>query len=101
MAYFCYKEYVCKHLTHLFTKRISYNRFVELKKEVSLPLTIFIKKVVLFENLFLHGILLLLYGLLILRQILTVLLKPIWILTLLLVRLHSLMKVRLISSIVQ
>lgn len=40
-----YKEYVCKHLTHLFPKRVSYNRFVELEKEVLLPLTIFIKKV--------------------------------------------------------
>lgn len=35
-----YKEYVCKHLTHLFPKRVSYNRFVELEKEVLLPLTI-------------------------------------------------------------
>lgn len=42
-----YKEYVCKHLTHLFPKRVSYNRFVELEKEVLLPLTIFIKKVLL------------------------------------------------------
>lgn len=31
-----YKEYVCKHLTHLFPKRVSYNRFVELEKEVLL-----------------------------------------------------------------
>ena len=29
-----YKEYVCKHLIHLFPKRVSYNRFVELEKEV-------------------------------------------------------------------
>lgn len=42
-----YKEYVCKHLTHLFPKRVSYNRLVELEKEVLLPLTIFIKKVLL------------------------------------------------------
>ena len=39
-----YKEYVCKHLEHLFPHRVSYNRFVELEKEVLLPLTIFIKK---------------------------------------------------------
>ena len=35
-----YKEYVCKHLTHLFPRRVSYNRFVELEKEVLLQLTI-------------------------------------------------------------
>lgn len=47
----CFKhycqEYVCKHLTHLFPQRVSYNRFVELEKEVLLPLTIFIKQVLL------------------------------------------------------
>ena len=42
-----YKEYVCKHLKHLFPRQISYNRFVELEKEVLLPMTIFIKKVLL------------------------------------------------------
>ena len=42
-----YKEYVCKHLKHLYTHRVSYNRFVELKKEILLLLTIFIKKVLL------------------------------------------------------
>ena len=42
-----YQEYVCKHLTHLFSKRVSYNRFVELKKEVMLQLAIFIKEVLL------------------------------------------------------
>lgn len=42
-----YKEYVCKHLTHLFPHRVSYNRFVELEKEVLLLLTIFIKQVLL------------------------------------------------------
>ena len=41
-----YREYVCKHLKHLFPRQVSYNRFVELEKEV-LPLTIFIKKVLL------------------------------------------------------
>lgn len=44
-----YVQYVCKHLTHLFPKRVSYTRFVELKKEVLLPLTIFIKQVLLGE----------------------------------------------------
>lgn len=42
-----YKEYVCKHLAHLFPKRVSYNRFVEQEKEVLLQLTIFIKEVLL------------------------------------------------------
>lgn len=42
-----YKEYVCKHLTHLFPGRVSYNRLVEQEKEVLLPLVIFIKKVLL------------------------------------------------------
>ena len=28
-----YKEYVCKHLKHLFPRQVSYNRFVELEKE--------------------------------------------------------------------
>ncbi|WP_270776576.1 IS982 family transposase [Phocaeicola vulgatus] len=42
-----YKEYVCKHLKHLFPRQVSYNRFVELEKEVLLPMTIFIKKVLL------------------------------------------------------
>ena len=42
-----YKEYVCKHLKHLFPRQVSYNRFVELEKEVLLPVTIFIKKVLL------------------------------------------------------
>ena len=42
-----YQEYVCKHLTHLFPRRVSYNRFVELEKEVLLQLAIFIKEVLL------------------------------------------------------
>ena len=42
-----YKEYVCKHLKHLFPRQVSHNRFVELEKEVLLPMTIFIKKVLL------------------------------------------------------
>ncbi len=27
-----YKEYVCKHLKHLFPRQVSYNRFVELEE---------------------------------------------------------------------
>lgn len=42
-----YKEYVCKHLKHLFPRQISYNRFIELEKEVLLLLNIFIKIVLL------------------------------------------------------
>ena len=42
-----YKEYVCKHLTHLFPKRVSYNRFVEQEKEILLQLTVFVKEVLL------------------------------------------------------
>lgn len=37
-----YKEYVCKHLKGMFPQCVFYNRFVELEKEVLLPLTIFI-----------------------------------------------------------
>ena len=45
-GYRCFKhfylEYVCKHLAHLFPRKVSYNRFVELEKEVLFPLAIFI-----------------------------------------------------------
>ena len=41
-GYRCFKhfylEYVCKHLSHLFPCRVSYNRFVELEKEVLFPM---------------------------------------------------------------
>ena len=40
-----YQERVCKHLRHLFPKVVSYNRFVELEREVAVPLALFIKKV--------------------------------------------------------
>jgi hypothetical protein len=40
-----YLEHVTKHLRHLFPKLVSYNRFVELEKEVAIPLALFIKKV--------------------------------------------------------
>ncbi len=42
-----YQEKVCKHLRHLFPRVVSYNRFVELEKEVALPLMLFIKKALL------------------------------------------------------
>ena len=42
-----YEEYVCKHLKHLSPRQVSYNRFVELEKEILLPMTIFTKKVLL------------------------------------------------------
>lgn len=42
-----YLQYVCVHLKHLFPHPVSYNRFVELEKEVVLPLAIFVKKVCL------------------------------------------------------
>ena len=42
-----YVEKVCRHMRHLFPKVVSYNRFVELEKEVAIPLALFIKKVLL------------------------------------------------------
>ena len=42
-----YLEKVCKHMRHLFPKVVSYNRFVELEKEMAIPLALFIKKVLL------------------------------------------------------
>ncbi len=42
-----YLDYVCKHLRHLFPRVVSYNRFVEIEKTVAIPLTLFIKKVLL------------------------------------------------------
>ena len=40
-----YLEKVCKQLRHLFPKVVSYNRIVELERDVVIPLTLFIKKV--------------------------------------------------------
>ena len=40
-----YLEHVSKHLRHLFPELVSYNRFVELEKDVAIPLALFIKKV--------------------------------------------------------
>ncbi len=42
-----YQEEVCRHMRHLSPKVVSYNRFVELEKEVAVPLDLFIKKVLL------------------------------------------------------
>ena len=42
-----YVEHVCRHLRHLFSRLVSYNRFVELEKEVAVPMALFIKKVLL------------------------------------------------------
>lgn len=42
-----YLQYVCVHLRHQFPQVVSYNRFVELQKEVAIPLALFIKKVLL------------------------------------------------------
>ena len=42
-----YVEQVCRHMRHLFPKVVSYNRFVELEREVAIPLALFIKKVLL------------------------------------------------------
>ena len=39
-----YLEKVSKHLRHLFPEVVSYNRFVELEKEVAIPLALFIKR---------------------------------------------------------
>ena len=42
-----YIDQVCKHMKHLFPNTVSYNRFVELEKNVVIPLALFIKKVLL------------------------------------------------------
>ena len=42
-----YTQYVQKHLTYLFPKTVSYNRFTELMQGVNLPLALFIKTVCL------------------------------------------------------
>ena len=42
-----YIEKVCRHMRHLSPKVVSYNRFVELEKEIAIPLALFIKKVLL------------------------------------------------------
>lgn len=39
-----YLEKVCRDLRHLFPQVVSYNRFIELQKEVVISLALFIKK---------------------------------------------------------
>lgn len=39
-----YQEKVCKHLRDLFPKVVSYNRFVELERDVAIPLCIVYKE---------------------------------------------------------
>ena len=50
-GYRCFKHFylekVCKHLRYLFPNVVSYNRLVELERDVAVPLTLFIKKVLL------------------------------------------------------
>ena len=50
-GYRCFKHFylekVCKHLRHLFPNVVSYNCLVELERDVAIPLTLFIKKVLL------------------------------------------------------
>ena len=50
-GYRCFKHFylekVCKQLRHLFPKVVSYNRIVELERDLAVPLTLFIKKVLL------------------------------------------------------
>jgi len=44
-----YLHYICKHCKGMFPNTVSYNRFIELEKEVLLQLTVFIKQVLLEE----------------------------------------------------
>ena len=50
-GYRCFKHFylenVCRQLRHLFPKVVSYNRIVESERDVVIPLTLFIKKVLL------------------------------------------------------
>ena len=48
-GYRCLKHFyqVCRHMRHLFSQVVSYNRFVELEKEVAIPPALFIKKILL------------------------------------------------------
>ena len=48
-GYRCFKHFyleeVYKHLRHLFPNVVFYNRFVELERDVAIPLILFIEKV--------------------------------------------------------
>ena len=39
-----YQKKVCKYIRHFFPKVVSYKRFVELEKEIAIPLALFIKR---------------------------------------------------------
>ena len=39
-----YSDYVCAHMRHLFPTPVSYNRFTELERKVSVPMVLFLKK---------------------------------------------------------
>ena len=39
-----YRDYVCAHMRHLFPTPVSYNRFTELERKVSVPMVLFLKK---------------------------------------------------------
>ena len=39
-----YSDYVCAHMRHLFPTPVSYNRFTELERKVSVPMVLFPKK---------------------------------------------------------
>ena len=58
-GYRCFKHFylekVCKHLRHLFPNVVSYNRLVELEREVAVPLTLFIVPLTLFIKKVLLG----------------------------------------------
>lgn len=42
-----YKHYTCEHCSYLFPKLLSYNRFVEIERGVHIPMTVFVKEVLL------------------------------------------------------
>ena len=50
-GYRCMKHFslekVCKNLSYLFPQVVSYDRFVELQKDITIPLGLFIKKILL------------------------------------------------------
>ena len=49
-----YLESVCKHMRNLFPRVVSYNRFVELERDVAVPLALFVKKLRVCRNQRIH-----------------------------------------------
>ena len=51
LGYCCFKHFYlekrCKHFRYLFPNVVSYNSLVKMERDVSIPLTLFIKKVLL------------------------------------------------------